>query len=180
MHNIKKLPKVPYRCLGWPHMSGSPDTDVNRACLHFLMLCLSLKEVCVCVRFCAVTVFWTRRSTGWRTIRRSAELGSWRTSMMAAALQWVSLTYHTPRSAEIIYTHMSIRLINGACVCDCVEVRWHLYCVQPSTDKCALDWGDNVVWCWLWLNNICSNSLNWENTFSCTWMTAALTVGWDN
>lgn len=102
-------------------MSGLPDTDVNRVCefknvFFFFMLCLSLKVVCVCVRFCAVTVFWTRRSTGWRTIRRSAELGSWRTSMMAAALQWVSLTYHTPRSAEIIYTHMSIRLINGVCV----------------------------------------------------------------
>lgn len=67
----------------------------------FLMLCLSLKEVCVCVRFCAVTVFWIRRSTGWRTIRRSAELGSWRTSTTAAALQWVSLTYHTLSSTRV-------------------------------------------------------------------------------
>ncbi len=135
---------------------------------HVFVNALPLKEVCVCVRCCAVTVFWTRRSTGWRTIRCSAELGSWRTSMMAAALQWVSLTYHTLRSAEIIYTHM------------CVTAWKCLYCVQPATDKCAPDWGDNVEWCWLWQNNICSNSLNWENTFSCTRMTAALTVGWDN
>lgn len=98
-------------------MSGSPDMWKQGEFKNvFLMLCLSLKEVCVCVRFCAVTVFWTRRSTGRRTIRCSAELGSWRTRMMAAALQWVSLTYHTLRSAEIIYTHMSIGLINGVCV----------------------------------------------------------------
>lgn len=148
------------------------------------MLCLSLIKVCVFVRFCAVTVFWIRRSTGWRTIRRSAELDSWRTSMMAAARQWVSLTYHTLseelKSSTHIFPYMRLTLLVCVRTCDRVEVRWHLYCVQPHTDKCGLDWGDNVVWCWLWLNNICSNSLNWENTFSCTRMTAALTAGQDN
>lgn len=63
----------------------------------------------------------------------------------------VSLSHisHTFRRAEIIDTHMSMRLTLRVCVCVCacdrVEVRWHLYCVQPPTDKCGLDWGDNVV-----------------------------------
>lgn len=157
--------------------------DVNPGCKFTSVVPQSDKSMCLCQVLCSNSVldsseYWLKND---KALCRIGFLED----QHDGGCPTVSLSHisHALRRAETIVTHISIRVINArACLrtCDRVEVRGHLYCVQPPTDKCGLDWGDNAVWCWLWLNNKCSNSLNWENTFSCTRMTAAQTAGRHN
>lgn len=77
----------------------------------------------VCFRFCAVTVSWTRRNTGWGMKRLCADWDCWMMTRRVAAPRWVAYCrWWNARATKCDHVSSGVESLScGKCVCD---VKW--------------------------------------------------------